>query len=294
MVLGMGTGITAGAAAQVFRQVDVVEINRAFLDMAPDLRASTFDLDLNPRATIHITDGRSFLVDKEEAYDAIVNSIPAPNYYSAGKVYTVEFYRSVQRALKSDGVFATWLSTGEMTPAGLDIVLQTLSQVWPHCDLRPLRSNYYMATCGNQPATARPAAELGLEDAVLQELRRSLGGFHPLDYLDDLLVSTHLLGGVQPGAAPLNSDDVPTLEFQVMGRLAPGPETPDQLKFNAARFGIDPTRGIRDPSRLARKGRHLSWIDPAWFDLWFRPLVEADPEVAAAFERLETEVEGGA
>ncbi len=293
LVLGMGTGITAGAAAQVFERVDVVEINRAFLHMAPMLRYATFGLDVNPRAHIEITDGRSYLVGEEGVYDAIVNSIPAPTYYSASKIYTVEFYRRVRAALKPDGVFATWLSTGNMTPAGMTTVLRTLAEVFPHCDLRPLRSDYYMATCGEATPVSRSAESLDLPVEVLRVLEQSLGGFDPLEYLDDLRVSTDLLGALPVSAAALNRDDHPVLEFQVLDRLHVGPEASDQFKSDPERYNIDPVNGLTDPIRIVRKAATLASIDRDWLERWFLPLFASDPGLARAWDDYETGVEGG-
>lgn len=293
LVLGMGTGITAGAAAQVFQRVDVVEINRAFLHMAPMLRHATFGLDVNPRASIEITDGRSYLVGKEGVYDAIVNSIPAPTYYSASKIYTVEFYQRVQAALKPDGIFATWLSTGNMTPAGMSTVLRTLAEVFQHCDLRPLRSNYYMATCGRQTPVSRSAESLGLPAEVLRVLEQSLGGFDPVAYLDDLRVSTDLLGALPVSGAALNRDDRPVLEFQVLDRLRVGPEPADQFRSDPERYNIDPVNGLTDPMRIVRKAATLASIDRQWLERWFLPLFANDSALAQAWEGYETGAGGG-
>ncbi|NIV75267.1 MAG: hypothetical protein GWN37_10640, partial [Gammaproteobacteria bacterium] len=64
-----------------------------------------------------------------------VNSIPAPTYYSASKIYTVEFYERVRNALKSDGVFCSWLSSANMTEEGLFTILAAMRRSFEFCDL---------------------------------------------------------------------------------------------------------------------------------------------------------------
>ena len=155
LVLGLGTGITAGATASIFESTDVVEINNAFYDMMPQLAHANLNIGTNPAADLYLADGRSFLVGKEGLYDAIVNSIPAPTYYSASKIYTIEFYERVSEALKPDGVFCAWLSSWNMSEKGLQAILSAIHRSFEYCDLRLMTRGYYMTTCANQPVEPR-------------------------------------------------------------------------------------------------------------------------------------------
>ncbi|MFQ5946353.1 MAG: hypothetical protein ACE5NC_08905, partial [Anaerolineae bacterium] len=145
LVLGLGTGITAGTASRIFTATDVVEINDAFYKMMPLLGYANLDIEQNPTATLHLSDGRAFLVGKNGTYDAIVNSIPAPTYFSASKIYTVEFYDRVAKALKPDGVFCTWLAVPNMSEKGIQTILSALRRNFRYCELRLQGRSYYMA-----------------------------------------------------------------------------------------------------------------------------------------------------
>jgi predicted membrane-bound spermidine synthase len=225
-VLGLGTGITAGTAATLFRHTDAVEINRAFVRMQPLLADANLGLAASPSATIHVTDARAFLLGRDSVYDAIINSIPAPTYFSAGKIYTVEFYRRVARALKPDGVFSTWLAPPEMTAAGVRTVLATLSTAFRYCDLRRMRSQYYMATCSNQPIDVRPFPELPVGPELSARLARGLET-DPGDYFRGSRVRDNVLADPALTAARLNTDRFPILEFLLARPATPGADQPD-------------------------------------------------------------------
>ena len=45
LVLGLGTGITAGATAQIFDHTDVVELNNAMYKLMPDIASANLDIN---------------------------------------------------------------------------------------------------------------------------------------------------------------------------------------------------------------------------------------------------------
>lgn len=69
----------------------------------------------NPKGHIVIDDGRRFLNRTQEKYDVIVID-PPPPVEAAGSslLYTTEFYESVKRHLKPNGIMGTWLPAGDL------------------------------------------------------------------------------------------------------------------------------------------------------------------------------------
>ena len=239
-VLGLGTGLTAGAAARVFDTVDVVEINGAFLDLAPNLSEANLGVLTRSNVSVVVGDGRSHLVGQVGVYDAIVNSIPAPTYYAASKIYTLEFYQSVRRALRPDGVFATWLAPTEMSGPGLLTVLNTLGAVFETCDLWLLARGYYMSTC-SVTDRARAYRTIGADeiDPDLEwVLAQALGPLRPSEYLATLRISDDVLREVYAPLTAPNTDDRPVLEFLVTRETATQGEDP--IASDPRAFGIRP------------------------------------------------------
>ena len=290
LVLGLGAGITAGAASSIFTHTDVVEINDAFYRMMPALGHVNLDIGRNPKVALHLSDGRAFLIGKEGLYDAIVNSIPAPTYFSASKIYTLEFYDRVARALKPDGVFCTWIGP-EMSEAGIMTVSSGLHHSFRFCDLRLMRGHYYMATCSNEPIRARRFSDLPAEPQLIEELHRSLS-FADLDeYFEDTRVSPNLFERQIPVVPQENTDDYPVLEFLVIRGKHLGEPGEDPFIAEQQLWNIDPVRRgeIRDPARLARRAGLYFLLSPEIFKQNFVPLIRNDPDLLAAFRAWQTE-----
>jgi spermidine synthase len=288
LVLGVGSGITAGSAARVFKSTDAVEINEAFIRMLPLVRHANANLHENPAAALHVADGRAFLAGRDGEYDAIVNSIPAPTYYSASKIYTVEFYARVRRALKPDGVFSLWLSSSDFSIEGLWMVLSAVRQSFPHCDLRLMRADYYMATCAAQPIRPRPFEALSVPPDLLRQLQRSAPEFRLDELFVDQRLSENLFARLTPSVHQQNTDDFPALEFQVTRLRQDTPKTSiDLFLMQAEAIGIDPTRDWEHdgPDRTARRAAMFYLLNRRYFQRFFLPRLRADPATMAAYER---------
>ncbi len=283
LVLGLGTGITGGTTATLFDRTDIVEINEAFLEMAAELGHANLDVTRNPAATIHLADGRSFLVGKENEYDAIINSIPVPTYYSASKIYTVEFYDRVKRALKPDGVFCLWLSSWNMSEQGLTTVLSALNKSFSRCDLRVLSRTYYMATCSAEPIEPRPFRELAPTLGLVDQLQSGLPEFDLTAFFEDTRISPNIFDHFTPEVPEENTDDHPVLEFMVvrneqLGRLGEDPFIHQQELLN-----VDPLRRgeLESPLALVERAATFYFLETDQFRRNFLPELRADPEAWA-------------
>lgn len=272
MVLGMGTGITAGAVATGFAHTDVVEINAGFFDLAPEIAEANFAILTNPRAHLHHDDGRRFLSRTAEDYDAIVNSIPAPTFFSAGKVYTREFYRLVKGSLRDDGIFATWLTFADMSTAGAEALLATLADEFRYGQLTLLRAYYYLLICSDVPVPRRGLAAEDVPEPILNAVQ-SLSPGEPLATVwDALLLSPDIFPGVRGRSTRRNTDDFPVLEFEIMRRVHSRDES-----FRRDLFVMDPDRfhiGIGDASRpeaFRRQAAVVEAVHPALFQSAYHP-----------------------
>jgi len=213
LVMGMGSGLTAGSAAQIYGHTDVVEINRAFWQVAQELSRGNYDLLKNPNATIHHDDARRYLLHTPHQYDVIINSIPSPEFSAAAKIYTLEFFVAVSRKLKPGGIYATWFSSWNMSPKGVDTLLSTLGEVFEYCQINILTNNYYFLNCSAAPLVRRPLGDLGLGPKRIAELERSLN-VHDLElYMRTVDLSPNILRNHPK--TELNTDSFPRLEHQI-------------------------------------------------------------------------------
>ena len=108
LVLGVGTGMTAGTVALLFDRLTAVEINPAMLEMLPRWHEHNFELHQRPNTTLVLDDGLSFLARRGERYDAILNTVNGPLYFSSSKLYTKDFFEMVKSRLAPDGIYTLW------------------------------------------------------------------------------------------------------------------------------------------------------------------------------------------
>lgn len=285
LVLGFGTGITAGSASRLFKSTDVVEINNAFFKMMPILRDANMDIEHNPSATLHLSDGRAFLVGKDGIYDAIISTVSSPTYFSASKIYTMEFYERIARALKPDGVFCLWISSSDMTEEGVKTILSALRHNFLHCDLRLLKGAYYIATCSNKPIRPRRFSELPVQQNLVRELQNGLFGFELDEVFEDMRVSKNVFDHFIPKVPQENTDDHPVLEFMAVRDYQLGKLGSDPFLKQQALWNIFPVRQheLKDSARLIRRAAFFSLFGPGYFEKNFLPIIKEDPHMRAMF-----------
>ena len=136
MIIGLGAGHTATMAlATGFQHVRVVELEEGVVEASRLLhegRNRRFPLD-DPRAELVVDDARNQLQMMEaDSLDAIISQPSHPWLAGSSALYTVEFFREVDRALRDDGVFGLWVNLFRMDMPHMRAILHTLLEVFPH------------------------------------------------------------------------------------------------------------------------------------------------------------------
>ena len=131
--LGMGTGITAGAAMTPrVRRATVCELVPEVVTAArTHFGPYTSGLFTDPRTRILAEDGRTFLGVTDERYDAIISDLFVPWEARAGSLYSLEHFRTARRHLKPGGVFAQWIPLYQMSRREFTIVARTMLAAFP-------------------------------------------------------------------------------------------------------------------------------------------------------------------
>ncbi len=112
LIIGGGDG---GALREVLKhpveEVTMVELDRSVIDLVmkhlPEVPAGAFDDD---RLRLIIGDGRAYVENTEEKFDAVILDLTDP-YGQAARLYTKEFYEKVRKILGDGGLMVTH-STG--------------------------------------------------------------------------------------------------------------------------------------------------------------------------------------
>lgn len=136
LIIGLGAGHTATMAlAAGFEHVRVVELEEGVVEASRILheaRGRPFPLD-DPRAELVVDDARNQLqMCPADTLDAVISQPSHPWLAGSSALYTVEFFREVERALRDDGVFGLWVNLFRMDMLHMRAILRTLLEVFPH------------------------------------------------------------------------------------------------------------------------------------------------------------------
>ncbi len=131
--LGMGTGITAGAALlHPISSVTTCELVPEVITAAQKY-FSPYNTGLftDKRSKVIAEDGRNFLLGTNEQYDVIVSDLFTPWGAGTGNLYTKEHFITIKKHLTNQGVLAQWLPLYQLSKREFDIIAKTMLEVFP-------------------------------------------------------------------------------------------------------------------------------------------------------------------
>ncbi len=112
LVMGGGDGLAVRDVLKSprVRKVTLVELDPMMIRLAKEnssFRRINGDSLLNPRVTVVEGDAFAYLAGDPGRFHVIIADFPDPHDETISKLYSVEFFRMVKRALTPDGVFVT-------------------------------------------------------------------------------------------------------------------------------------------------------------------------------------------
>lgn len=133
LVIGLGGGATAGAAAQYQRAtVDVVELSGEVVQGAAFFSGINYDVLNRPNVRLRVDDGRNHLLLSGKKYDVITADIIQPIHAGSGNVYSSEYFDLVRSGLRGSGVAIQWVFG---TEAEYKMIMRTFLAKFPHATL---------------------------------------------------------------------------------------------------------------------------------------------------------------
>lgn len=136
LVIGLGTGITAGATLAypgLDRRV-VAELLPAVTRAAP-MFTGNFGVVDDRRVEIRVRDGRRELLRSAERYDLITLEPPPPSAAGVVNLYSTDFYRIAAARLARDGIVAQWLPLPTQNDADTRALVRSFLEVYPYASL---------------------------------------------------------------------------------------------------------------------------------------------------------------
>lgn len=172
LVLGGGDGM----AVRELLKHPVPEIT--LVDLDPDMtRLFTERDDLaklnghalaDPRVTVVNQDAFAFVrTQPKEHWDVVIVDLPDPNNFGLGKLYSVQFYRLLARAMSLGGVVAVQATSPVFSPQAFSCILATIREAG--FDARPYHQ--YVPAFGEWGFVLATTTRFGSFEPVLPGLR---------------------------------------------------------------------------------------------------------------------------
>lgn len=136
LVIGFGTGITAGALL-AYPELE----RRVVAELLPSVvrAASTFEGNFqaasDPRLDIRLRDGRRELLRNPDRYDLITLEPPPPSAAGVANLYSSDFYALARSRLAEGGLVAQWLPLPTQNNEDTRSLVRSFLDVFPHATL---------------------------------------------------------------------------------------------------------------------------------------------------------------
>jgi spermidine synthase len=214
LVIGFGTGITAGAVLHyphLDRRV-CVELLPAVVN-AGKLFPENYKAGSDPQMQIRIGDGRQELLRSADRYDLITLEPPPPSAEGVVNLYSTDFYRLAGTRLETNGLFAQWLPLATQNEEDTRSLVRSFIDAFPYATLWTTELHEMLLIGSFAPITLR-ADQIGAryaQDNVSRALR-------PVGITsENALLATWVTGrdGLErfAASAPPVTDNNPRIEY---------------------------------------------------------------------------------
>ncbi|WP_298136570.1 polyamine aminopropyltransferase [Flavobacterium sp.] len=139
LVLGGGDGL---AVREILKYKDVKKVTLVDLDegMTKLFKTNQVLVDFNKNAlnnskvTVFNKDAYIWAKETREKFDVIIIDFPDPSNYSLGKLYSLNFYSTMQKLLSTDAVVVIQTTSPYFAPKSFWCINKTVMQVFPQVD----------------------------------------------------------------------------------------------------------------------------------------------------------------
>ena len=134
LVIGLGSGITAGAMTQYkeLERIDCVEIVPSVVEGAAYFRGHNEDVLENPIVKVTVGDGINYLLMSDRKYDVISSDAKLNPAYTGNAVFlSSDYYRLCLERLSEGGMMCQWIPL-HLPEDDYRMVLRTFAGVFPY------------------------------------------------------------------------------------------------------------------------------------------------------------------
>lgn len=214
LVIGLGTGITAGATLNyVGLERRVAAELLPGVARASALFAGNHDAVHDSRLDIRLRDGRRELLQSSDAYDLITLEPPPPSAAGVANLYSSDFYRLAASRLESGGMVAQWLPLPTQNADDTRSLVKSFIEVFPHATLwtTELHEMLLVGSFAPMPLDLETISRRLAEPAVKSSLAE-VGIASPAALLATWIADRDRLVAFAGSAEPV-TDDRPRIEY---------------------------------------------------------------------------------
>jgi spermidine synthase len=139
LVLGGGDGM---AVREILKYKEVKKITLVDLDEGMTKLFKTNQVLVgfnknalnNPKVSVYNKDAYIWAKETKEKFDVIIIDFPDPSNYSLGKLYSLNFYGTMQKLLTTDAVVVIQTTSPYFAPKSFWCINKTVMQVFPQID----------------------------------------------------------------------------------------------------------------------------------------------------------------
>lgn len=219
LVLGLGTGITLGAASlHPNLRSDGVELLPEVLAAVSQFEPRNHSPQQNPAVNLRIADARRFVKQSQTQYDVIIADLFHPAMDGAGSLYTVEHFQAIRTRLAPGGLFCQWLPLHQLDESTLRVIVKTFLNVFPEAQAYLLRFNVDAPVLGlvgmiKPPTYSDDWVEQRLANSSVELEIKRLALADSVRFFGNLLAGPRELAAFGANAE-LNYDDHPVVMFR--------------------------------------------------------------------------------
>ncbi|HDZ07439.1 fused MFS/spermidine synthase [Maribacter sp.] len=214
--LGMGTGVTAGAALnhEVEKVIAVELVSNVIPAAKRYFSPWTNGLFKDKRANIVADDARNFLLGTNEQFDVIVGDLFTPWHAGTGSLYTLEHFEQAKKRLSPGGIFAQWLPLYQLTSENFNTIAATFAAVYPQvtlwrADFSTTRASILLVGQEEDTQLDENILRQNIVHVIGEQVDQENNHMAGLFYLGNLEAIRNRLSGVE-----LNTDDRRSVEFR--------------------------------------------------------------------------------
>jgi len=241
MVIGLGSGVTAGSVLQnsQVKKVDVLEISPEIVEASHFFREENHAALDDPRTNLIVADARNYLLASREKYDVIISEPSHSWVTGVSNLFTREFLEQVNNRLNKNGILVQWYHLYGVDRGSLKALLKSVSDVFPHYTLWNPQGGDLLIVSSNQPLELDYQEQLLFFEDPKTRADLSRIGIHSIEELiNHILMSSDETRGLLKDQRA-NTDEHPIVEFNAPKHLyTPTVSDNSLMLFGALEDGV--------------------------------------------------------